>query len=225
VRRRLEAAAQRSGRPAADILLVAVSKTFTAEHVQAAAHAGQRDFGENRVQEGLDKIDALRTAALTWHLIGSLQSNKARKAVAAFAWIHSLDRLDLVKRLNSAALELDIRPKVLVQVNLAQEASKHGAEEAEAFELASAAIEAHGLDLRGLMTVPPFPTDPEDSRPWFKRLRELRDRLVARGLPAERLRDLSMGMSHDYEIAIEEGATIVRVGTAIFGRRTPPAAP
>ena len=225
MRRRLEAAAQRTGRPAADILLVAVSKTFTAEHVQAAVLAGQRDFGENRVQEGLDKIDALRTAPLTWHLIGSLQSNKARKAVAAFAWIHSLDRLDLVKRVNSAALELDIRPKVLVQVNLAQEASKHGAEEAEAFELASAAIEARGLDLRGLMTVPPFPTDPEDSRPWFRRLRQLRDRLVARGLPAGRLRDLSMGMSHDYEIAIEEGATIVRVGTAIFGRRTPPAAP
>ena len=221
MRRRLEAAAQRAGRRASDVLLVAVSKTFTAEHVQAAAAAGQRDFGENRVQEGLGKIDALRAASLTWHLIGPLQTNKARKAAAAFGWIHSVDRLELLKKLDEVARELGVRPKVLVQVNLAREASKHGADEAGAFDLATAAAEARGLDLRGLMIVPPFSTNPEDSRSWFRSLRELRDRLIARGVPAFRLADLSMGMSHDFEVAVEEGATIARVGTAIFGRRTP----
>ena len=223
MRRRLEAAAQRAGRAPADIVLVAVSKTFSADHVSAAAAAGQQDFGENRVQEGLDKIDALRTSGLTWHLIGSLQSNKAKRAAAAFAWIHSLDRLELVRKLDAGAHDLGVRPRVLVQLNLASESSKHGAEEATAFDLVRAAIDARALDLRGLMIVPPFPSDPEDSRPWFRRLRELRDGLVARGLPADRLRELSMGMSQDFEVAIEEGATIVRVGTAIFGRRPAPA--
>jgi pyridoxal phosphate enzyme (YggS family) len=205
-----------------------VSKTFDAAHVRAAADAGQADFGENRVQEGLDKISQLAHAApgpLVWHLIGSLQSNKARKAAAAFAWIHSIDRVDLVRKLDAAAAEQGTRPQVLVQVNLAQEASKHGADEDAAEALVAAALSASSLDLRGLMTVPPFPATPEDSRPWFVRLRGLRDELVRRGLPADRLRELSMGMSHDFEIAIEEGATIVRVGTAIFGRRTPPAGP
>jgi pyridoxal phosphate enzyme (YggS family) len=194
--------------------------------VRTAAAAGQRDFGENRVQEGLDKIAAFGgTPALRWHLIGSLQTNKARKAAAAFQWIHAVDRLELIGKLDAGARDAGTRPKVLVQVNLAQEEQKHGADEAAAGDLVSACLEAQALDLRGLMIVPPFPDDPEDSRPWFRRLRMLRDALVAGGAPADRLRELSMGMSHDFEVAIDEGATIVRVGTAIFGRRTPPAAP
>jgi pyridoxal phosphate enzyme (YggS family) len=175
------------------------------------------------VQEGLDKIEVLRSANLTWHLIGSLQTNTAKKAAAAFAWIHSIDRMELLTKLDAAAVELGVRPRVLVQVNLSQEATKHGTDEAAALDLVRAALDARALDLRGLMSVPPFPTEPEDSRPWFRRLRELRDRLVEAGIPGDRLRDLSMGMSHDFEVAIEEGATIVRVGTAIFGRRPPPA--
>lgn len=223
VRRRIAAAAERAHRSPEDIQLIAVSKTFGAELVRAAAGAGQRDFGENRVQEGLDKIEALRDLGLDWHLIGYLQSNKARKAAAAFAWIHSLDRIELLRKLDAAAFEAGVRPRVLVQVDLAHEATKHGADEQAAAGLVKAALDARVLDLRGLMIVPPFPTNPEDSRPWFLRLRELREGLVAGGVPAERLRELSMGMSQDFEIAIEEGATMVRVGTAIFGRRTPPA--
>jgi hypothetical protein len=221
VRRRLEAAAQRARRLPADIRLVAVSKTFSAEHVRAAAGAGQTSFGENKVQEGLGKIAALAGLGLEWHLIGHLQSNKARKAAAAFAWIETVDRLDLLRKLDAAAAEFRTRPRILVQIDLALEPTKHGAREADVGALVSAALEATALDLRGLMTVPPFPDTAEDSRPWFRRLRELRDRLVAEGAPADRLRELSMGMSQDFEVAIEEGATMVRVGTAIFGRRAP----
>jgi pyridoxal phosphate enzyme (YggS family) len=162
--------------------------------------------------------------SLTWHLIGHLQSNKARKAAAAFAWIESLDSRELLGRIEAGARAAGVRPRVLVQVDLAHEDTKFGAEESAAIELVRAAAGSDAVDLRGLMIVPPFPNDPEDSRPWFRRLRELRDRLVESGVPADRLAELSMGMSHDFEVAIEEGATIVRVGTAIFGRRTPPKA-
>jgi len=224
VRRRITAAAERAHRLPSEIQLIAVSKMFSADFVRAAADAGQRDFGENRVQEGLDKIEALRTLDLTWHLIGHLQSNKARKAAAQFAWIESLDSVDLLRKLEAGAAESDARPRVLVQVDLAHEATKFGADESAAIDLVRAAASSSHVDLRGLMIVPPFPTDPEDSRPWFRRLRELRDRLLDGGIPADRLRELSMGMSHDFEVAIEEGATMVRVGTAIFGRRTPPKA-
>ena len=221
VRRRISAAAERAARLPSDIQLIAVSKTFGVDAVRAAASAGQRDFGENRVQEGLEKIAALKLTGVDWHLIGYLQSNKAKRAAAAFAWIHTIDRLELLKKIDAGAAEAGARPRVLLQVDLAHEATKHGAEEAAVGELAKHALDARNVDLRGLMIVPPFPTVPEDSRPWFRRLRELRDGLIAHGLPAERLKDLSMGMSHDFEIAIEEGATMVRVGTAIFGRRTP----
>ncbi len=224
VRRRLDAAAHRAHRNPADIQLVAVSKTFGPELVREAAAAGQRHFGENRVQEGLDKIHALRDLGLDWHLIGHLQSNKARKAAEAFAWIESVDSVDLVKKLDQAAAAARTTPTILVQVDLAHEATKFGADEREVADLVKAALDARTLTLAGLMTVPPFPTNPEDSRPWFRRLREVRESLVASGVPGERLAHLSMGMSHDFEIAIEEGATIVRVGTAIFGRRVPPPA-
>jgi len=221
VRRRLSAAAQRAHRSPADIQLVAVSKTFGLESIREASAAGQRHFGENRVQEGLDKVGALRDLALDWHLIGHLQSNKARKAAEAFSWIESVDSLDLLRKLDQAAAAAGTRPTILVQVDLAHEATKFGADEHAVGDLVRAALDARALTLAGLMTVPPFPTRPEDSRPWFRRLRDVRDGLVASGVPAGRLKELSMGMSHDFEVAIEEGATIVRVGTAIFGRRVP----
>jgi len=219
VRDRVAVAAARAGRDADAIQLVAVSKTFSAAAVRAAAAAGQHSFGENRVQEGLDKISALADLALDWHLIGHLQSNKARKAAPAFAWIESIDSVELLRKIDAAAAAQRVRPRVLIQVDLAHEETKHGADEAAIADLLQAALAATAVDLRGLMIVPPFPTDPEDSRPWFRRLRELRDALVAGGCPADRLTELSMGMSHDFEVAIEEGATIVRVGTAIFGKR------
>jgi PLP dependent protein len=224
VRDRIAAAAGRAGRAASSVRLVAVSKTFDAEAVRAAVAAGQTSFGENRVQEALDKAQAavLQGLPIEWHLIGHLQTNKAKRAASAFAWIESIDRLELLKKVDDAAYDAGTRPRVLVQVDLAHEATKHGADETDVDTLVKAALDARAVQLCGLMTVPPFPTVPEDSRPWFRRLREMRDRLVASGLPAASLADLSMGMSQDFEVAIEEGATMVRVGTAIFGRRVPP---
>jgi pyridoxal phosphate enzyme (YggS family) len=222
VRRRIARAARAGCDPAA-IRLVAVSKTFPPALVREAAAAGQHDFGENRVQEGLEKIETLTDLGLEWHLIGHLQSNKAKRAATAFPWIHSVDSLDLLKRLDRAAVEVGTTPNVLIQIDLALEDTKHGVDLANARDLVAAASEARAVRLRGLMLLPPFPDNPEDSRPWFRRLRELRDEWVASGIPAASLAELSMGMSHDFEIAIEEGATIVRVGTAIFGHRTPPA--
>jgi pyridoxal phosphate enzyme (YggS family) len=221
VRRRISDAAGRAGRPASDIRLVAVSKTFGPDRVRAVAAAGHLAFGENRVQEGLAKIEALSDVGLEWHLIGHLQANKARRAAAAFPWVHTIHSRDLLNRLDRAAHEADTRPNVLIQVDLAHEATKSGADETLVPDLVAAAADARAVRLRGLMILPPFSDDPEDSRPWFRRLRDLRDRLIADGAPRDLLVDLSMGMSHDFEIAVEEGATIVRVGTAIFGRRTP----
>jgi pyridoxal phosphate enzyme (YggS family) len=221
VGRRLRAAAVRSGRNADEILLVAVSKTVSADVVRAAAAAGQRHFGENRVQEGLDKVSATGGLQLDWHLIGHLQSNKAKKAASAFAWIHSIDSVELLRKVDSAAAEAGARPRVLIQVDLAHESTKFGADEANVGDIAKAAMDAKAVDLRGLMIVPPIADNAEESRPWFRRLRDLRDALVAAGTPAANLAHLSMGMSHDFEVAIGEGATIVRVGTSIFGRRAP----
>jgi hypothetical protein len=221
VRGRIAAAARRAGRDPADIRLVAVSKTFDADAVRAAARAGQRVFGENRVQEGLDQIAATAGEGLEWHLIGHLQSNKAKKAARAFAWIESVDRREVLERIDLEAREAGLEPRVLIQVDLAGEATKHGAAPDEVTALVEAALAARAARLSGLMIVPPIPDDPEESRPWFRRLRDLRDALVAGGVPADRLQDLSMGMSHDLEVAVEEGATIVRVGTAIFGERPP----
>jgi pyridoxal phosphate enzyme (YggS family) len=223
VRRRIQAAAHRVHRSPASITLVAVSKTFSPDHVRAAAAHGQRVFGENRVQEGETKVEALADLALEWHLVGHLQSNKAKKAVAAFACLQSVDSLELLRKLDQAATVQGVRPRVLLQVDLAHEVTKFGADISALRDLARAATEARALHLSGLMLVPPIPGSPEDSRPWFRRLRLLRDELVAAGLPADRLNELSMGMSDDFEVAIEEGATMVRVGSAIFGRRPAPA--
>jgi PLP dependent protein len=219
--RRLRAAVARSGRNPDEILLVAVSKTVPTDVVRAAAAAGQRHFGENRVQEGLDKIGATGDLPLEWHLIGHLQSNKAKKAASAFAWIHSIDSVELLRKVDSAAAEAGARPRVLIQVDLAHESTKFGAAEATVGDIAKAAMDAKAVELRGLMIVPPIADNPEESRPWFRRLRDLRDALVSGGTPAANLAHLSMGMSHDFEVAVGEGATIVRVGTSIFGRRAP----
>ena len=225
VRGRIAEAARRAGRPEKDILLVAVSKTFAADRVREAHAAGQREFGENKVQEGLQKAADTADIPLRWHLIGHLQSNKAKKAAATFGCIHSVDSIELLRRLDegAAARAADAGPvEILVQVDFAGEATKFGAPPDEATRIVNEALRARALALRGLMLLPPWSEDPEQTRPWFARLRAFRDKLVQDGAPAASLAQLSMGMSHDYEAAIEEGATIVRVGTAIFGKRPKP---
>ena len=223
VRGRIEAAARRAGRDPAAVTLIAVSKTFGADHVRAAWNAGQRDFGENKLQEAEQKIAATADlAGARWHLIGHLQSNKVRKAAAPFAVIHSIDSVELLNRLDAAAAERGTRPMVLVQADLAGETTKHGAAEHEIEPLVRRAVEARAVRLAGLMLLPPWNENQVVTRPWFAKLRALRDRLVANGVPPGALEHLSMGMSHDFEAAVEEGATMVRVGTAIFGKRTTP---
>jgi pyridoxal phosphate enzyme (YggS family) len=217
VRRRVADAARRAGRSPDEVTLVAVSKTFSAAAVREAYAAGQRDFGENKVQEGLQKIEQTADIRVRWHLIGHLQSNKAKRAAGAFACIHSVDSVDLLRKLDAAAA--DAPPEILVQVDLAGESTKFGAPEDEAHRCVRAALDARSVRLAGLMLLPPWNEDQEQTRPWFRRLRELRDRMVRDGVPAASLRHLSMGMSHDFEAAIEEGSTLVRVGTAIFGKR------
>jgi pyridoxal phosphate enzyme (YggS family) len=220
VRERIAAAARRGGRRPEDVRLIAVSKTFGPDAVRAAFAAGQRDFGENKVQEGLQKIAETAEKDMRWHLIGHLQSNKARKAAGPFAWIHSIDSVELLQRLDEAAVAQQASPEVLVQVDLAYEATKFGAPAAEAERVVRAAVGAKAVKIAGLMILPPWNEDQEQTRPWFARLRAVRDEMVRGGIPAEALRHLSMGMSHDFEAAIEEGATMVRVGTAIFGARS-----
>jgi pyridoxal phosphate enzyme (YggS family) len=220
VRARIAAAAQAAGRAPDEVRLLAVSKTFSADHVRAAYATGQRDFGENKVQEALQKREETADLEIRWHLIGHLQSNKVRKAAAAFAAIHAIDSVDLLRRVDQAAEEQGVAPDVYIQVDLAGEATKFGAAEADVPGIARAAGDCRAARLKGLMLLPPWFEDPELARPYFRRLRDLRDRLVAEGVDRTHLGDLSMGMSHDFEVAIQEGATLVRVGTAIFGKRT-----
>ncbi len=220
VRGRLERAAAAAGRNPRDVRLVAVSKTFGVDYVRAAAAAGQVDFGENRVQEAVGKMEQARGLSLRWHLIGHLQANKARKAAAAFSCIHSIDGADLLHRVDRAAIEAGTRPDALVQVDLAGEPTKHGARPEELEDVFAAARSCEAVHVVGLMVLPPLFEDPEETRPYFRRLREIRDTLAAGGVPPPMLAQLSMGMSHDFEVAVQEGATIVRVGSAIFGERT-----
>ena len=182
---------------------------------------GQVDFGENKLQEAQQKRQDLTDLPLKWHLIGHLQSNKAKKAAAEFDVIHSIDSASLLQRVDQAAAAVHRRVELLVQVDLAGEPTKHGAREDELGAIIEAARNASAVSLIGLMLLPPAVDDPAVARPWFRKLRELRDTLKDQGVPAAMLKELSMGMSHYYEIAVEEGATFVRVGTAIFGRRGP----
>jgi pyridoxal phosphate enzyme (YggS family) len=219
VRERIAAACRRANRSPDAVRLIAISKTFSAERIREAYQAGQRDFGENRVQEAAAKRPALADLAATWHLVGHLQSNKARPARELFQWIHSLDSVRLAERLDRLPAPGGEKLPVLIEVNLGGEASKSGAAEAEVPFLAAAMSAMRTLEVRGLMTVPPFLEDPEQVRPYFRRLRRLAESLATRNLPNVSMQELSMGMSHDFEVAIEEGATMVRVGTAIFGKR------
>jgi PLP dependent protein len=223
VRERIAVAAGRAGRQPEDVALMAVSKTFPSERIREAYDAGLRRFGENRVQEFAGKTDSLRDLHnAEWHLIGHLQTNKAAKAVELFAAVDSVDSLRLAQRLNASAQQLGKKLRVLIEINVGGEAAKSGLppESHELDELLSAAPELVHIEFRGLMTVPPFTDDPQQARPYFRKLRELRDQIAARRLPAVGMNTLSMGMSHDFEVAIEEGSTCVRVGTAIFGERT-----
>jgi pyridoxal phosphate enzyme (YggS family) len=220
LRERIARAAARGGRSAQDVVLVAVTKAHPPERVREAFEAGQLVFGENRVQEAEAKAAALaplREAGLRWHLVGHLQSNKARKATALFDLIHSVDSADLGRRLAQAGAETGRTVEVLVQADLAGEATKHGVPEADLLVTLEALRGLASLRVLGLMVLPPLEEDPEKTRPYFRRLRELGERARREGLLAGA--ELSMGMSHDFEVAIEEGATLVRVGTAIFGER------
>jgi PLP dependent protein len=221
VRERIARAAARAGRDPSQIRLIAVSKTFGADAIRAAAQHGQLDFGENKLQEAQQKWHDLADLPIRWHLVGHLQSNKAKKAATGFDVIHSIDSVSLLQRIDEAAAAVSRRVELLVQVDLAGEPTKHGAREEDLRPIFEAARRATAVRLIGLMLLPPAVDDPAVARPWFRKLRTLRDTLQAEGIPANMLKELSMGMSHDYEIAIEEGATFVRVGTAIFGRRGP----
>ncbi len=222
IRARIGRAADRANRDPSSVRLVAISKTYSADHVRAVAEAGQVDFGENKVQEALAKIDQTTDLSLRWHLVGHLQSNKAKKAGARFDVVHSIDDVALIAKLDEAAIAADRRLDVLVQVDLAGEATKHGAGEHELLPIFEAARSAQAVRVVGLMLLPPAADDPEESRPFFRRVREVRERLRDQGVDASLLTELSMGMSHDFEVAIEEGATLVRIGAAIFGSRPPP---
>lgn len=223
VRQRIAAAARRARRSPHEVALMAVTKTFPAERIREAYDAGQRLFGENRVQEFAGKFGALRDlAGAEFHMIGHLQSNKAAKAVEVFSAVDSVDSLHLAEKLNAAAAKTGNPIPILLELNLGGEESKSGlAPDSPALqELLRAAASLENLTWRGLMTIPPFTEDPEGARPYFQRLRELRDRIAVRKLPRVGMDVLSMGMSHDFEVAIEEGSTCVRLGTAIFGQRT-----
>jgi len=226
VRARIREAAQRSSRSPDEITLVAVSKTHPIKAIQDALSAGLTDFGENRVQEAETKIPVIGREIAKWHLIGHLQSNKARRAVELFDVIQSLDSASLAQRLDRMCEEINRATlPVLIQVDLGHEATKTGVAEGELPEVVTAVQGCERLQLIGLMTLPPFFEKSESVRPYFRRLRELRDELRTSGGFGDRRGELSMGMTHDFEIAIEEGATIVRVGTAIFGEREAVARP
>jgi len=222
IRERMTAAARRVGRDADEIALMAVCKTFPAEAILEAYAAGQRLFGENKVQEFVDKFPKVAGLAdARFHMIGHLQSNKAAKTAEIFHAVDSVDSVRLAQRLNDAAEKLGKTLEVLLEINVGSEEAKSGLapDSPEIEEILRQATGWKNLQIRGLMTVPPFTDDPEGARPYFRKLRELRDRLVARNFASVSLDTLSMGMSHDFEVAIEEGSTCVRIGTAIFGER------
>ena len=223
VRERLAAACERSGRLPAEVTLIAATKTRTPEEVLAVAEAGVTEMGENYVQEMAAKraaIDRLGQVSVSWHMIGHLQRNKVKYVVPGLALIHSVDNLPLAQEIARRAAAARVRQPVLLEVNLAGEDSKTGIEPGRAAELAEAVAALGHVDLQGLMCMPPYSADPEDSRAHFRALAALAEGLVAAGLPRESVRHLSMGMSGDYEVAVEEGATLIRLGTILFGPRS-----
>ncbi len=218
IRERIETTAQRTGRLSDNVQLLVVSKTWPAEIVGEVAEAGQLLFGENRLQEGEEKIPSLGSE-LEWHFIGTLQRNKVRKVLPLFSVIHSVSGIKLARFIDRVAGELGLKPRIYLEINLAGEESKHGFSVDELREFAQEVIEMKNVMLEGLMCIPPKVETPEEARPWFIKLRELRDEVQQ--LTGATLPGLSMGMSGDFEVAIEEGSTVVRVGSAIFGERTP----
>lgn len=222
VHKRIAAAAHGCGREVDEVKLIAISKTHPASVIKTLIGLGASDLGENRVQEAEEKIAEIGRERARWHLVGHLQANKARRAVSLFEVIHSLDSLDLARRLDRLCGE-EGREKlsVLIQVDLGHEETKSGIDESELTHMVDGLRPLSHLELIGLMTIPPFFDDTEQSRPFFRRLRELRDELESRGAFGKRKGELSMGMTHDFEVAIQEGATMVRIGTAIFGERVP----
>lgn len=219
VRSCVATACARAGRLPEDVTVVAVSKTKPVEALQAALESGVRDFGENRVQEAATKIPFLNAQGLRWHLIGHLQSNKVKSAVELFDVIHSVDSLPLAIRLNRLAKEHGKVMPVLLQVHLGDEVTKTGVLSDDLPALFCESSQCSHLRVEGLMAIPPFLAEPEAVRPFFRQLRELRDKLQQQFPEKPLLPHLSMGMSHDFEVAIEEGATMIRVGTALFGER------
>jgi pyridoxal phosphate enzyme (YggS family) len=220
VKARINAAATRCGRSSQEVALIAISKTHPPHLIQKLIELGATDLGENRVQEAQEKIPQIGQTNARWHLVGHLQANKARRAVALFDVIHSLDSIDLARRLDRLCIEVGKQSlPLLIQVDLGGEETKSGINEQELPRLAETVQQLERLALIGLMTLPPFFDDPEQARPYFRRLRELRDELAGKGAFGESKGELSMGMTHDFEVAIEEGATMVRIGTAIFGER------
>ena len=224
IQTRIAAAARKSGRKVEDITLMAVSKTVPPEKIREAYQAGLRIFGESRVQEMALKAESLDLKDASWHMIGHLQGNKAAKAVELFNAIASVDSLRLAERLNAAAGAAGKKLSVLIEINVGGESAKTGLspDSAELKAILQSAPRLTHLEVRGLMTVPPFTESPEEARPYFRKLRELSEKIAAAGWPGVEMTVLSMGMSHDFEIAIEEGSTCIRVGTAIFGERTYP---
>jgi pyridoxal phosphate enzyme (YggS family) len=220
LRRRVAAACRRAGRESRDVVIVGASTMQPVESLQAAHDAGLVVFGENRVQEAARKAPQLPTT-IDWHLIGPLQSNKARRAVELFSTLHSVDRPKIARVIDRVAGELGVRRRGLLEINIAGEQSKHGLAPEGLLESASAMVELQNLEIVGLMAIPPFGPDPESSRPWFRRLRALRDQLSELGALPGWQGWLSMGLSGEFEVAIEEGATHVRVGTSLFGPRPP----
>jgi PLP dependent protein len=217
IRERVARSAERAGRRAEEITIVAVTKTHPVDAILAAYEAGLRHFGENRVQEFENKVPALANLQATWHLIGHLQSNKAARAARLFNRVDSVDSLALAQRVDAAAATENKRLGVLIEVHLSDEATKSGISEAELPALAESIATFPNLQLEGLMTIPPLQNDPESARPFFRKLAALRDQVARRN--SHSLPVLSMGMSHDFEIAIEEGATEIRPGAALFGAR------
>jgi hypothetical protein len=218
IKQKIAAAAQRAGRDPLSIKLMAVTKTVEPERIGTAIEAGLTMLGENYVQEAKDKITIIGDRA-QWHMIGHLQTNKAKYAVKLFDYVHSVDRLELAQELDKRAGQINRKLNVLIEVNVSKEESKSGTEKTQALELVRQVAHFPNLAVRGLMTMAPYSDNPENSRPYFKALRDLRDDINRANIAGISMEELSMGMTDDFEVAIEEGATIIRVGRAIFGKR------